>query len=64
MADADHQRAGGKQAEERSAGEHRLSLAEWLVLCLVREQPTYGLVLVGLLVRNGSLGRVTERPWR
>jgi len=25
----------------------RLSLAEWLVLCLVREAPAYGLVLVG-----------------
>ena len=31
----------------------RLSLAEWLVLCLVREEPTYGLVLVGLLARDG-----------
>jgi hypothetical protein len=31
MADADHQRAGGRQAAERSAGEHRLSLAEWLL---------------------------------
>jgi hypothetical protein len=49
MAAADDQRAGDEQAEERSAGEHRLSLAEWLVLCLVREEPTYGLVLVGLL---------------
>ena len=36
----------------------RLSLAEWLVLCLVREEPTYGLVLVGLLARDGSLGQV------
>jgi hypothetical protein len=32
MAAADDQRAGDEQAEERSAGEHRLSLAEWLVL--------------------------------
>ena len=62
MADADRQRAGGKQAEERSAGGHRLSLAEWLVLCLVREQPTYGLVLVGLLGRGGSLGRIWYVP--
>jgi len=40
----------------------RLSLAEWLVLCLVREEPTYGLVLVGLLTRDGSLGQVWSVP--
>ena len=40
----------------------RLSLGEWLVLCLVREEPTYGLVLVGLLARDGSLGRVWSVP--
>ena len=51
-----------KQADERSAGEHRLSLAEWLVLCLVREEPTYGLVVAGLLDYNGSLGRVWYVP--
>ena len=39
-----------------------LSLAEWLVLCLVREKPTYGLVLVGLLARDGSLGQVWSVP--
>ena len=43
-------------------GEQRLSLAEWLVLCLVREEPTYGLVLVGLLARDGSLGQVWSVP--
>jgi DNA-binding PadR family transcriptional regulator len=43
-------------------GGQRLSLAEWLVLCLVREQPTYGLVLVGLLARDGSLGQVWSVP--
>src|SRR5260370_8531929 len=42
--------------------DQRLSLAEWLVLCLVREQPTYGLVLVGLLARDGSLGQVWSVP--
>jgi PadR family transcriptional regulator AphA len=62
MAAADHQRAGGKQADERSAGEHRLSLAEWLVLCLVREGPTYGLIVAGLLDRNGSLGQIWYVP--
>jgi DNA-binding PadR family transcriptional regulator len=40
----------------------RLSLAEWMVLCLVREEPTYGLVLVGLLARDGSLGQVWSVP--
>jgi len=47
---------------ERIAGGHRLSLAEWLVLCLVREQPTYGLVLVGLLSRDGALGQIWSVP--
>jgi DNA-binding PadR family transcriptional regulator len=40
----------------------RLSLAEWLVLCLIREEPTYGLVLVGLLSRDGSMGQVWSVP--
>lgn len=44
------------------AEQERLSLAEWLVLCLVREEPTYGLVLVGLLSRDGSLGQVWSVP--
>jgi PadR family transcriptional regulator AphA len=35
-----------------------LSLAEWLVLCLVSEGPTYGFAIAGLLARGGSLGRV------
>jgi len=43
-------------------GQERLSLAEWLVLCLVREEPTYGLILVGLLARDGSLGQVWSVP--
>ena len=42
--------------------EERLSLAEWLVLCLVREEPTYGLILVGLLARPGPLGQVWSVP--
>ncbi len=44
------------------AGEQRLSLAEWLALCLIREEPTYGLVLVGLLARDGSLGQIWSVP--
>jgi len=44
------------------ADPERMSLAEWQVLCLVREEPTYGLVLVGLLARDGSLGQVWSVP--
>ena len=62
MARADDQRARDQQADGRSAGERRLSLAEWLVLCLAREEPTYGLVVAGLLDYNGSLGRVWYVP--
>jgi PadR family transcriptional regulator AphA len=62
VATANHQRTGAEQTDERSAGERRLSLAEWLVLCLVRERPTYGLVLAGLLDRKGSLGRIWSVP--
>jgi len=40
----------------------RLSLAEWLVLCLVCEEPTYGLVLVGLLAHDGPVGQVWSVP--
>jgi len=35
-----------------------LSLPEWLVLCLVCEQPTYGFAVAGLLTRAGRLGRI------
>jgi PadR family transcriptional regulator AphA len=35
-----------------------LSLPEWLVLCLVCEQPTYGFAVAGLLSRDGRLGRI------
>jgi DNA-binding PadR family transcriptional regulator len=43
-------------------GDRRLSLAEWLVLCLVCEEPTYGLVLVGRLARDGPVGQVWSVP--
>jgi PadR family transcriptional regulator AphA len=42
--------------------DRQLSLAEWLVLCLAREEPTYGLVLVGLLARDGPVGQVWSVP--
>jgi DNA-binding PadR family transcriptional regulator len=62
MAAAQQQRPSGEQADEGNAGEHRLSLAEWLVLCLVREQPTYGLVIAQLLDRSASLGQIWSVP--
>ena len=35
-----------------------LSLAEWLVLCLVSERPMHGFAIAGLLADDGSLGRI------
>ena len=49
-------------ADDRGVGEHRLSLAEWVLLCLLREEPTYGLDLAGLLARDGSLGQIWSVP--
>ena len=49
-------------ARDRRTGEHPLSLAEGLVLCLVRERPTYGLVLARLLAPDGSLGQIWSVP--
>ena len=58
MATAIYWRVGGR----RSAGECRLSLDEWLVLCLVGEEPAYGLAVAGLLDRDGSLGQIWSVP--
>ena len=62
MGVAEHQRPGNDRADEGNADERRLSLAEWLVLCLVREKPTYGLVIAQLLDRNGRLGQIWSVP--
>jgi DNA-binding PadR family transcriptional regulator len=35
-----------------------LSLAEWLVLCLVSERAMHGFAIAGLLADDGSLGRI------
>ncbi len=43
-------------------GERSLTLAEWLVLCLVCEEPTHGFALVGLLGAEGGLGRIWRVP--
>ena len=40
----------------------RLSLAEWVVLCLVRERPTHSFAIAGLLARDGVLGQVWPVP--
>lgn len=44
------------------AGSRGLSLAEWLLLCLVREKPSHGHALAVLLDRKGSLGQVWSVP--
>src|SRR5277367_2330591 len=62
MAVADDQRVGDARAEHPNAGQRRLSLAEGQVLCLVREGPTYGLVLARLLAPDGSLGQIWSIP--
>jgi PadR family transcriptional regulator AphA len=38
--------------------ERGLSLAEWLVLCLISEEPTHGFAIAGLLAPDSSLGQV------
>jgi PadR family transcriptional regulator AphA len=39
-----------------------LSLAEWLVLCLVGEGPTHGFAIAGVLAHEGSVGQVWHVP--
>jgi DNA-binding PadR family transcriptional regulator len=62
MAVADRQRAVDAHAGDPDRGERRLSLTEGLVLCLVSEGPTYGLILAGLLAPDGSLGQIWSVP--
>lgn len=45
-----------------AADESSLSLAEWLVLCLVCEQPRHGFALATLLGYEGDMGRVWRVP--
>jgi DNA-binding PadR family transcriptional regulator len=40
----------------------RLSLAEWVVLCLVSEKPTHSFAIAGLLAKDGALGQVWHVP--
>jgi DNA-binding PadR family transcriptional regulator len=44
------------------AEELQLSLAEWLVLCLVREQPQHGFALARLLGPGGEMGQIWRVP--
>ena len=39
-----------------------MSLTEWLVLCLVSEQPTHGFAVARLLGPDGSMGQVWRVP--
>ncbi|HEY7146363.1 MAG TPA: helix-turn-helix transcriptional regulator [Streptosporangiaceae bacterium] len=45
-----------------AAREPSLSLAEWLVLCLVCEKAMHGFAIVRLLDHDGSMGRVWRVP--
>src|SRR5258708_17311644 len=42
--------------------EPELSLAEWLVLCLIRERSQYGFALARLLGSEGDVGRIWRVP--
>src|SRR5258708_26231110 len=42
--------------------EHSLSLAEWLVLSLVCEEPRHGFAIARILGREGSMGRIWRGP--
>lgn len=39
-----------------------LSLAEWLVLCLVDQEPAHGFAIATLLAEHGELGRIWHVP--
>ncbi len=62
MAVADDQRADRERSADRSAGEHGPSLAEWVLLCLLREKPAHGLALARLLAPDRSLGQIWTVP--
>jgi DNA-binding PadR family transcriptional regulator len=49
-------------SSETRRSEPALSLAEWLVLCLVCEEPRHGFAIARLLDSDGSLGRIWRVP--
>lgn len=42
--------------------EPALSLAEWVVLCLIRDEPVHGFALARLLSADGAVGRIWRIP--
>jgi DNA-binding PadR family transcriptional regulator len=46
----------------QTADEPVLSLAEWLVLCLVCEEPRHGFAIARLLESTGSMGKIWRVP--
>jgi DNA-binding PadR family transcriptional regulator len=42
------------------SGEQQLRLSDWLVLCVVCEEPTHGFAVAGLFSHDGSLGRAWQ----
>src|SRR5258708_24455498 len=40
----------------------RLSLAEWLVLCLITEAPSHGFAIARTLSEEGELGKIWRVP--
>jgi DNA-binding PadR family transcriptional regulator len=45
-----------------AASQPRLSLGEWVVLCLVCEAPTHGFALARILGADGELGQIWRVP--
>jgi DNA-binding PadR family transcriptional regulator len=45
-----------------AASQPRLSLAEWLVLCLISEAPSHGFALARTLSADGELGKIWRVP--
>src|SRR5215475_2610683 len=45
-----------------ASSQPRLSLAEWLVLCLLAEGPSHGFALVRTLSADGDLGKIWRVP--
>jgi DNA-binding PadR family transcriptional regulator len=48
--------------EQAGGGGPVLSLAEWLVLCLICEEPRHGFAIARLLDSDGSMGRIWRVP--
>jgi DNA-binding PadR family transcriptional regulator len=45
-----------------TSAQPRLSLAEWLVLCLITEAPSHGFALARTLSEEGELGKIWRVP--